>query len=102
MGKMIERTCRFCGNVYRYEGAANFIAFCPHCKEHDITECEYGYGAVTPCRIYLGERTIGEVKGDSRSGFEVLMPEYDVCVKSDSGDDPLMQAANIVSLRIKR
>ena len=77
------------------------IAFCPHCKKHDITECEYGYGAVTPCRIYLGEKTIGEVKGDSKSGFEVLMPEYDVFVKSDSGDDLLMQAANIVSLRIK-
>ncbi len=61
MGKMLERKCRYCGNVYKYEGAVNFIAFCPYCKRYDFSEPENGCGSNTPCRIYIGDKTMVDI-----------------------------------------
>ena len=100
MGKMLERKCRYCGKEYKYEGVANFIAFCPHCKRYDFSESEYGYGSITPCRIIIGEKTIGEVKGDSKSGYELLVPELEIYEKLNESIFPLTQAADIVDYKM--
>ncbi|WP_297957944.1 hypothetical protein [uncultured Ruminococcus sp.] len=102
MGKMLERKCRYCGKEYKYEGVANFIAFCPHCKRYDFSESEYGYGSITPCRIIIGEKTIGEVKGDSKSGYELLVPELEIYEKLNESIFPLTQAADIVDYKMNQ
>ncbi len=37
--------------------------FCPKCKEYIGSECEYGFAAIVPCEIYLGEKHIGKITG---------------------------------------
>ena len=59
--KSFKRQCRHCGEKYEYEGAANLITFCPYCLKYDFLECEYGYGPVVPCKIYLGGEAVAEV-----------------------------------------
>lgn len=58
---VFKRKCRSCGCEYEYEGDANLITFCPGCGSYDHLECEYGYAAVVPCRVYHGSRIIGTV-----------------------------------------
>lgn len=100
MGNFVERKCAHCGNKYKYEAAANFMAFCPRCKKSDASECEYGYGPITPCKIYLGGETIGEVSGDSKIGYGLSVPMLEICQKL--GRDPLTEAANIVKKALDR
>jgi hypothetical protein len=44
-----------------YKPCANIIIFCPECYQEAHLESEYGYGPVTPCKIYLGETEVGLV-----------------------------------------
>jgi uncharacterized protein (DUF302 family) len=53
--------CKVCNHEIYYEPCANFIIFCPKCFKYTFLECEYGYGPVVPCHIYLGEKEIGIV-----------------------------------------
>lgn len=53
--------CRYCDTKFSVEISANFSVICPCCKRDIFLECEYGYGPVTPCRIYLGSETAGIV-----------------------------------------
>lgn len=102
MGKMLERKCRYCGNVYKYEGAVNFIAFCPYCKRYDFSEPKNGCGSNTPCRIYIGDKTIGEVKGDGKSGYDLLVPEFAIYEKLNKKVSPMTLAINIVNNKLNR
>lgn len=58
------KECGHCGAEYTYEGFANLISFCPICKKYDFLECEYGYGPVVPCIVYLGREVIGMITYD--------------------------------------
>ena len=49
------------------------ILFCPRCQRHLITECEYGFGPITPCTIYLGEKEIARIVLKDRY---VLISDY--------------------------
>lgn len=55
-------TCIYCDATFSVEACANFTVICPCCKRSIYLECEYGYGPVTPCRIYLGEEIAGVVE----------------------------------------
>ncbi len=37
--------------------------FCSNCKQYIGCECEYGFAAIAPCEIYLGEELIGRING---------------------------------------
>lgn len=65
--KTIE--CRYCDCKVPYVPSANIIVFCPKCKSCIYAECEYGYGPVTPCCIYLGEEVIGTVCVDNKNQY---------------------------------
>ncbi len=54
--------CIYCDTSFSVEACANFAAICPCCKRSAYLECEYGYGPVTPCRIYLGGEITGVVE----------------------------------------
>lgn len=53
--------CKSCNNKVEYELRANCIIFCPNCFQTVFIECEYGFGPVTPCYIFLGKIEIGKV-----------------------------------------
>ena len=55
--------CQTCGTEYVIPLSANFMYFCPECREYNGCECEYGYAAIVPCEIYLGEELIGRLTG---------------------------------------
>ena len=50
-----EIKCKYCDAKFSVQDSANFSVICSHCKRLSHLECEYGFGPVTPCRIYLGE-----------------------------------------------
>ncbi|MBD5497100.1 MAG: hypothetical protein HDR11_04950 [Lachnospiraceae bacterium] len=54
--------CIYCDTAFSIEACANFTVICPCCKRSIYLECEYGYGPVTPCRIYLGSEIAGVVE----------------------------------------
>ena len=58
--KQIEK-CQYCGNTFAHNTAANMILYCPNCLRHMTTECEYGFGSIVPCIIYLGENEIARI-----------------------------------------
>lgn len=61
--------CGDCKTEYEIPISANFIYFCPTCRECNGSECEYGFAAITPCEIYLGEKHIGQLLGGGGSSF---------------------------------
>lgn len=69
MGKMLERKCRNCGNVYKFESSASFIVFCPYCKRFDYLESEY-ISPVTECTVFMDDEIIGAVKAYSDDNCE--------------------------------
>lgn len=61
-----EIECKYCDSKISYIPSANFIVFCPQCKQEIFLECEYGFGPVTPCQILLGEKLLATVKTNNR------------------------------------
>lgn len=57
-----DLTCIYCDTAFSIEACANFSVICPCCKRSIYLECEYGYGPVTPCRIYPGGEIAGVVE----------------------------------------
>jgi len=53
--------CKECDHEIYYKPCANFIMFCQKCLKYTYLECEFGYGSVAPCHIYLGKKKIGVV-----------------------------------------
>lgn len=59
-----EMVCNYCECKTSFEICADYIVFCPVCKRLINFVCEYGYGPVTPCTIYLGDKVIGRITED--------------------------------------
>lgn len=71
-------TCKHCGWQQPYRPAgANFILLCPICRAVLHLECEYGYGPVTPCRIYYRGQAMGIVTADGQRGYWLESPLLD-------------------------
>lgn len=67
--------CENCNVEIEYQPRGNIIIFCPQCLRCIMFECEYGYGPVTPCYIYLGDKQIGIVTSDVFNKY-YLQSEY--------------------------
>jgi hypothetical protein len=66
--------CKECNHEISYTQSANFIVFCPQCLKQSYLECEYGYGPVVPCNIFLGEKEIAIV---NKKGYKyILQTQY--------------------------
>lgn len=96
MWDIVDRRCHRCGNKYKYEDVLNVIAFCSRCRKIYVSKCEYGYGPITPCKIYLSEDIIGEVDVDSNGVYNLSVPMLKIFEKLESKDDPLTESENIV------
>ncbi len=66
-----EIVCGSCKTEYFIPISANFMYFCPKCREFIGYECEYGFAPITPCRIYLGEKLIGQLTGGGGNPFRL-------------------------------
>ena len=61
--------CIYCDAKFSVMIHANFTVSCPCCKRHVYMECEYGYGPVTPCQIYLGEEIVGVIESEENNYY---------------------------------
>ena len=55
--------CTNCNHEFIGKEEANAIYLCPKCFEYVNINCEYGFGPIVPCIIYLGDREIGKITG---------------------------------------
>jgi len=60
----MERKCKFCGKIFEHGVSGNMIIFCPNCKKDTGSISDYGFGPITPCDIYLGDKIIGTISKD--------------------------------------
>ena len=98
---MKEILCRECRQAIQYTPCANFIVFCPHCLQYTFLECEYGYGSVVPCYIYMGEKEIGIItqKEDYRYYLQTLY--FDEIIKLEQSYlEALKEAIALVESKI--
>lgn len=61
--------CIYCDTKFSVEIFDNYDVICPCCKRSIFSECEYGYGPVTPCRIYLGPEIVGMVESEGANYY---------------------------------
>ena len=101
---MEQRQCRHCGKKYEYDRFVNLLLFCPHCRQYDYLECEYGYGPVVPCRICLGKDKIGLVTyyGADQRLYQLTSAKYGLDeILGDTYLDALYEARDILSTYIE-
>lgn len=84
---MRTTTCKKCGKTCCFTQTVNYIAICDACFSTIECECEYGFGPITPCEIYVGGKEVAKIVGgpsyrlesdtlnlhmDLQSGYEKL------------------------------
>lgn len=62
---MSKVKCRYCNCLIEYRETANYILFCPECKKQISLICEYGFGPVTPCSVFLGNNAVAQIIEES-------------------------------------
>ena len=65
MARVRKIICKDCNTEFEIPLSANFMYFCPECREYIGSECEYGYAAIVPCEIYVGSSLIGRITGEA-------------------------------------
>lgn len=75
-----QKTCKHCGQAFDYDISGNDIYFCPYCKKATDCVCDYGFGPITPCTVWLGPEPVAEITGwhqyilsSQRFGFTKLL-----------------------------
>lgn len=93
----MEIKCKRCGNMTEcHSPTANFIVLCSVCKSDLFMQCEYGYGPVTPCQIYCGDKLIGEVYSDDGGYFLRTILTDEVILLKNTYLAALEEAENIM------
>ena len=93
-----EIKCRYCDAKFSVQGSANFSVICSYCNRLIKLECEYGFGPVTPCRIYLGEQLIGVVDCVNHNYY--LREHTKLLRLNKSYLEAIHEALNIISSRL--
>ena len=94
--------CKKCNHEIIYTPCANYIVFCPNCLKYSFLECEYGYGPVVPCYIFLGEKEIGTV---TQRGYRyTLQTQYsdEIIELEKQYLEALEEAIKIIKSKIER
>ena len=97
----IDLECIYCDTKFSVgkQPYSNLIAICPCCKRQIYGECEYGFGPVTPCQIYLGEEVVGVVESDDSNIYYLMMNGKKIPLKS-TYLDAIYEAITIVCKRL--
>ena len=69
-GKMQQLECKQCGHSYSGPTTGNDIYLCPKCNAYVGCLCDYGFGPIVPCNIFLGEKKIAKVEYRNRTKTE--------------------------------
>lgn len=97
MGNIVERKCRHCGNVYKYEKVSSYILLCPRCKKEDFFEPCYTNNGIVSCRIYLGDKIIGEMTSDNEKNYNIKCTQYDINERLHDSTNPYIEAGDILN-----
>jgi len=93
-----DAQCKRCSQSIQYSPRTNFILFCPKCRKSVLTECEYGYGPVTPCGILLGGEEIGVVE---KKGYLYILKTQNETIALDKEYlEALHEACDIMERRL--
>lgn len=57
---MVSR-CKKCNKDFEHGISANMIIYCPYCKKITDSICDYGFGPIVPCDVYLGNKIIASM-----------------------------------------
>ncbi|SCZ77382.1 hypothetical protein SAMN02910350_00707 [Pseudobutyrivibrio xylanivorans] len=68
---MEQLHCKKCGCEFSGAIAGNAIYLCPKCKEYVSCICDYGFGPITPCSIFLGEKEIARIEERERTKYQL-------------------------------
>lgn len=93
--------CKHCSQEIEYEVSANFIVFCPYCKNYVFLICERGFGPVVPCRILLGREEIAKVtyEDGTRSTYRYDSDKFHLHkVLKETYYDALLEAVDLTAL----
>lgn len=101
MANLIDRRCSCCGNIYKHEEYQSYISFCPNCLKDGFFEPYYTENGIMPCRIFLGEETIGELTSVSESSYIITSDRFDIHERIDDSDNPYLEAADMLLYVIK-
>ena len=89
--------CSYCNSEWEQEICANSISFCPNCYKYDHIECEYGYGPVTPCTVYLGSEKVGVITCGKNNIYRYNSDKYDIHINlKNSYLDALHEVRNLM------
>ena len=53
--------CKTCGNTFLGPVAGNAIYLCPKCNAYVSCLCDYGFGPIAPCSVFIGEEEIAQI-----------------------------------------
>ena len=59
---MNQLKCNNCKYTYSAPTTANDIYICPKCHKYVGCLCEYGFGSITPCCIFVGEKEVAKIE----------------------------------------
>lgn len=62
---MKQVKCEECNYEYVVPEEGNTLYMCPKCYSYVGCVCEYGFGSITPCTVYLGKDAIAHIHGNS-------------------------------------
>ncbi|SES92839.1 MULTISPECIES: hypothetical protein [unclassified Pseudobutyrivibrio] len=68
---MQQLRCKKCGCEFSGPLASNAMYLCPKCKEYVNCLCEYGFGPIVPCSIFLGEEEIARIEERERIKYQL-------------------------------
>lgn len=101
MANLIDRRCSCCGNIYKHEEYQSYISFCPNCLKDGFFEPYYTENGIMPCRIFLGEETIGELTSVTESSYIITSDRFDIHEHIDDTVNPYPEAADMLLYVIK-
>ena len=96
---MRQIQCEKCKHIYQVPESMNYIYFCPECHALNGCECEYGYGSITPCIIYLGNQEIAKIADNYRLVSKSLRIDKEL-QKGDSNLEVYDEAVSIIKNKI--
>lgn len=90
--------CIYCDTAFTVPMFPNYDVLCPSCKRTVFSECEYGYGPITPYRICLGKDIIGVVESE-KSNYYLKMNSANISLHN-TYMDAIPEAVNIIKNRL--
>lgn len=101
MANLVERRCSYCGNVYKHEEYPSYISFCPKCKRDGFFEPYYTDDGIMPCRIFLGDETIGVMTSVTETSYIITSDRFDIHESIDDSLNPYLEATNMLCYMLR-